>query len=66
MHIGHTPQLRDHWPANGPAKREFRCSRCGKRWQAAASWLPSMRECEACRSKARSPVSASSSRGWIA
>ena len=37
MYIGHTPQLRDHWPANGPAKREFRCSRCGKRWQAAAS-----------------------------
>jgi DNA-directed RNA polymerase subunit RPC12/RpoP len=66
MYIDHTPHLRDRWAAKDPVKREFRCVRCGKRWQAAAGWLPAMRECEECRSKTSSPDPARSSRGWIA
>jgi len=66
MYIDHTPHLQDRWAAKNPVNREFRCSRCGKRWQAAPGWLPSARECEECRSKTSSLDPARSNRGWIA
>jgi DNA-directed RNA polymerase subunit RPC12/RpoP len=66
MHIGYAARLLHRWSAQDPIKREFRCSRCGRRWQPNAASPQTSSDCETCRPKAPSSDPVPARREWIA